>query len=109
MQSRRLGWRCRRVCRASTGPRPGRRLRVLQEPHVARCDAAWVSGLALLLIAGIGGCEARGMPVAGRARRAAGPVTVYVANEAQDTVTPIRAAGNTAGRPIKVGRAPALI
>jgi DNA-binding beta-propeller fold protein YncE len=35
--------------------------------------------------------------------------TVYVANEAGNTVTPIRAASNTAGRPIKVGPAPALI
>ncbi len=35
--------------------------------------------------------------------------TVYVANEAGNTVTPIRAASNTAGRPIKVGAAPALI
>jgi len=32
-----------------------------------------------------------------------------VANEAGNTVTPIRAASNTAGRPIKVGPAPALI
>ena len=37
------------------------------------------------------------------------PVTVYVANEAGNTVTPIRAGSNTAGRPIKVGPAPALI
>src|SRR6476660_8561355 len=35
--------------------------------------------------------------------------TVYVANEAGNTVTPIRAARKTAGRPIKVGPAPALI
>jgi hypothetical protein len=76
---------------------------------VARSDAAWVSGLALLLIAGIGGCDGRGMPFAGGAGRRAGPVTVYVANEAADSVTPIRAASNTAGRPIRVGRGPALI
>ena len=76
---------------------------------MARYGAAWVSGLALLLIAGIGGCEVRGMPVAGGAGRTAGPVTVYVANEAEDTVTPILAASNTAGRPIRVGPAPALI
>lgn len=76
---------------------------------MARYDSAWASGLALLLIAGIGGCEVRGRPFAGRAARTAGPVTVYVANEADDTVTPIRAAGNTAGRPIRVGPAPALI
>ncbi|MGH3189466.1 MAG: hypothetical protein ACRDOL_19800 [Streptosporangiaceae bacterium] len=76
---------------------------------MARYDAAWVSGLVLLLIAGIGGCEARGMPFAGGAGRTAGPVTVYVANEADDTVTPVRAASNTAGRPIRVGPAPALI
>jgi DNA-binding beta-propeller fold protein YncE len=67
------------------------------------------AGLALLLIAGIGGCEARGMPLAGRTPRPAGPVTVYVANEADGTVTPIRVASNTAGRPIRVGPAPALI
>jgi DNA-binding beta-propeller fold protein YncE len=76
---------------------------------VARHDAAWVSGLALLLIAGIGGCDVRGMPVAGGTGRTAGPVTVYVANEADDTVTPIQAASNTAGTPIRVGPAPALI
>jgi DNA-binding beta-propeller fold protein YncE len=35
--------------------------------------------------------------------------TAYVANEAGNTVTPIRAASNTAGRPIKVGPAPALV
>jgi DNA-binding beta-propeller fold protein YncE len=67
------------------------------------------AGLALLLIAGIGGCEVRGMPFTGRTARAAGPVTVYVADAADDTVTPIRAASNTAGRPIRVGPAPALI
>jgi DNA-binding beta-propeller fold protein YncE len=76
---------------------------------VARYGAAWVSGLALLLIAGIGGCDVRGMPLAGGAGRPAGPVTAYVANAADDTVTPIRAASNTAGRPIRVGPAPALI
>lgn len=76
---------------------------------MARHDSAWVSGLALLLIAGIGGCDVRGMPVAGGTGRTAGPVTVYVANEADATVTPIRAASNTAGRPIRVGAAPALI
>jgi DNA-binding beta-propeller fold protein YncE len=62
-----------------------------------------------LLIAGIGGWEVRGRPFAGGAGRTAGPVTVYVANEAGNTVTPIRAASNTAGRPIRVGPAPALI
>lgn len=67
------------------------------------------AGVALLLIAGIGGCEARGMPLAGRTAGTAGPVTVYVANAADDTVTPIRAASNTAGGPIRVGSAPALI
>jgi DNA-binding beta-propeller fold protein YncE len=51
----------------------------------------------------------RGRPFAGGAGHTAGPVTVYVANEAGNTVTPIRAARNTAGRPIKVGPAPALI
>ena len=76
---------------------------------MARYGAAWVSGLALLLIAGIGGCEVHGMPIADSAGRTAGPVTVYVANEADDTVTPIRTASNTAGRPIRVGPAPALI
>ena len=76
---------------------------------MARYDAARVSGLALLLIVGIGGCGARGMPSAGRTGRTAGPVTVYVANAADDTVTPILAAGNTAGRPIRVGRAPTQI
>ena len=76
---------------------------------MARYDAARVSGLALLLIVGIGGCGARGMPSAGRTGRTAGPVTVYVANAAEDTVTPILAAGNTAGRPIRVGRAPTQI
>jgi len=76
---------------------------------VARYGSAWVSGLALLLIAGIGGCEVRGMPSAGGAGRTAGPVTVYVANEGDNTVTPIRAASNTAGGPIRVGPAPALI
>jgi DNA-binding beta-propeller fold protein YncE len=76
---------------------------------VARYGAVWVSGLALLLIAGIGGCDVRGMPLAGGTGRPAGPVTAYVANAADDTVTPIRAASNTAGRPIKVGPAPALI
>jgi DNA-binding beta-propeller fold protein YncE len=49
------------------------------------------------------------MPSAGGAGRTAGPVTVYVANEADNTVTPIRVASNTAGRPIRVGPAPALI
>lgn len=76
---------------------------------IFRYGAAWVSGLALLLIAGVSGCEVRRMPIAGRAGRTAGPVTVYVANEADDTVTPIRAASNTAGRPIRAGPAPALI
>jgi DNA-binding beta-propeller fold protein YncE len=65
--------------------------------------------LALLLTAGIAGCEVPGMPSAGRTAGPAGPVTVYVANAGDDTVTPIRAASNTAGRPIKVGPAPALI
>ena len=41
--------------------------------------------------------------------RTAGPVTIYVANEAGNTVTPIRAAGNRAGRPITVGPGPELI
>jgi DNA-binding beta-propeller fold protein YncE len=51
----------------------------------------------------------RGRPFAGGAGRTAGLVTVYVANEAGNTVTPIQAPGNTAGRPIRVGPAPALI
>jgi DNA-binding beta-propeller fold protein YncE len=51
----------------------------------------------------------RGRPFAGGAGHTAGPVTVYVANEAGNTVTPIRAASGTAGRAIKVGPAPALI
>ena len=51
----------------------------------------------------------RGRPVAGGAGHTAGPITVYVANEAGNTVTPIRAASGTAGRAIKVGPAPALI
>jgi DNA-binding beta-propeller fold protein YncE len=51
----------------------------------------------------------RGKHFADGAGHTAGPVTVYVANEAGNTVTPIRAASNTAGRPIKVGPAPALI
>ena len=51
----------------------------------------------------------RGRPFAGGAGHTAGPFTVYVANEAGNTVTPIRTASNTAGRPIKVGPAPALI
>ena len=76
---------------------------------MARYGSAWVSGLALLLIAGIGGCEVRGVPFTGGAGRTAGPVTVYVANEGDDTVTPIRAASHAAGRPIRVGPAPALI
>jgi DNA-binding beta-propeller fold protein YncE len=76
---------------------------------VARYDAAWVSGLALLLIAGTGGCGVRGLPSAGSAGRTAGPVTVYVANGADDTVTPIRAASNTAGRPVRVGPGPEQI
>jgi DNA-binding beta-propeller fold protein YncE len=76
---------------------------------VARDDAARVPGLALLLIAGMGGRDVGGRPFAGRAGRTAGAVTVYVANEAGGTVTPIRAASNTAGRPIRVGPAPALI
>ena len=49
------------------------------------------------------------MPLADGAGRTAGPVTVYVANAGADTVTPIRAASNTARRPIRVGRGPALI
>jgi len=76
---------------------------------VARYGSAWVSGLALLLIAGIGGCEVRGVPFTGGAGRTAGPVTVYVANEGDGTVTPIRAASHAAGRPIRIGHAPALI
>jgi len=76
---------------------------------VARYRAVWASSLALLLAAGIGGCEASGMPPAGGTGRTAGPVTVYVANQAEDTVTPIRAASNIAGSPIRVGPAPALI
>jgi YVTN family beta-propeller protein len=76
---------------------------------MARDDAAWVSGLALLLVAGTGWCEARGIPSASRAGRTAGAVTIYVANAAEGTVTPIQAARNTAGRPIRVGGAPTQI
>ena len=76
---------------------------------MARYESAWACGLALLLIAGIGGCQARGMSSAGGAGRTAGPVTVYVANAADGTVTPIRAASNTAGQPIRVGPGPAQI
>ena len=76
---------------------------------MARYESAWACGLALLLIAGIGGCQARGMSSAGGAGRTAGPVTVYVANAADDTVTPILAASNTAGRPIRVAPAPVQI
>jgi DNA-binding beta-propeller fold protein YncE len=61
------------------------------------------------VIAGIGGYDVRGMSFAGGAGRTAGPVTVYVANEGGNTVTPIRAASNRAGRPIRVGPGPALI
>ena len=43
------------------------------------------------------------------AGRTAGPVTIYVANKAGNTVTPIRAASNRAGRPIRVGPGPELI
>jgi DNA-binding beta-propeller fold protein YncE len=50
-----------------------------------------------------------GVAQGGRAGRTAGPVTVYVANGAGNTVTPIRAASNRAGRPIRVGPGPALI
>ena len=53
--------------------------------------------------------EQRPMPFAGGARRTAGPVTIYVANKAGNTVTPIRAASNRAGRPIRVGPGPELI
>jgi DNA-binding beta-propeller fold protein YncE len=53
--------------------------------------------------------EQRPMPFAGGAGRTAGPVTIYVANKAGNTVTPIRAASNRAGRPIRVGPGPALI
>jgi DNA-binding beta-propeller fold protein YncE len=45
----------------------------------------------------------------GGAGRTARPVTIYVANEGGNTVTPIRAASNRAGRPIRVGPGPALI
>ena len=102
-----MGVAGRRVARASS--RPGRRFGVLRGLYVARGPAAGVLGLALLLIAGIAGCDVRGMPVAGGAGRTVGPVTVYVANQAEDTVTPLRAASNTAGRPIRVAPAPALI
>lgn len=49
------------------------------------------------------------MPFTGRTRRTAGAVTVYVANAAGNTVTPIRTASNTAGRPIRVGPVPVRI
>ena len=95
------------VARASS--RPGRRFGVLRGLYVARGPAAGVLGLALLLIAGIAGCDVRGMPVAGGAGRTAGPVTVYVANAADGTVTPILADSGTAGQPIRVGPGPAQI
>jgi DNA-binding beta-propeller fold protein YncE len=53
--------------------------------------------------------EQRPMAFAGGAGRTAGPVTIYVANKAGNTVTPIRAASNSAGRPIRVGPGPELI
>jgi DNA-binding beta-propeller fold protein YncE len=53
--------------------------------------------------------EQRPMPFAGGARHTAGPVTIYVANKAGNTVTPIGAASNRAGRPIRVGPGPELI
>ena len=53
--------------------------------------------------------EIRQRHLSSYAGRTAGPVTVYVANKAGNTVTPIRAASNSAGRPIRVGPAPALI
>jgi hypothetical protein len=51
--------------------------------------------------------EQRPIPFAGGAGRTAGPVTIYVANKAGNTVTPIRAASNRAGRAIRVGPGPA--
>jgi DNA-binding beta-propeller fold protein YncE len=53
--------------------------------------------------------EQRPMPFAGGAGRTAGPVTIYVANKAGNTVTPIGAASNRAGRQIRVGPGPELI
>ena len=41
--------------------------------------------------------------------RPAHPVTAYVVNSSSDTVTPIRAATNTAGKAIKVGHFPDAI
>jgi DNA-binding beta-propeller fold protein YncE len=81
-------------------------MRVLKGFYVARYDSAWVSGLTLLLIVGIGGCGARGTPSARGTGRTAGPVTIYVANAGGDTVTPILAASNTAGKPINIRRVP---
>lgn len=45
----------------------------------------------------------------GRARRARGGVTAFVANFGDDTVTPIDVASETAGTPIPVGDSPAGI
>jgi len=63
--------------------------------------------LTLLIIAG-SGSGAHAAPAVVAADRA-GPVTVYVANVLGNTVTPIRAASNKAGRPIRVGRVPQQI
>ena len=65
------------------------------------------SSLALLMIAG-SGTGARAVPTVVVADRA-GPVTVYVANELGNTVTPILASSNKPGRPIRVGRVPKQI
>ena len=60
-------------------------------------------------VAGGGPREQRPIPFAGGTGRTAGPVTIYVANKAGNTVTPIQAASNRAGRPIRVGPGPELI
>lgn len=57
----------------------------------------------------MGVADEHDLPFAGGAGCTAGPVTIYVANRAGNTVTPTRAASNRAGRPIKVGPGPELI
>ena len=66
-------------------------------------------GVAMVLITSIGGCEVQRAHSLGASRRPAGPPTVYVANATDDSVTPIAAGSNRAGRPIRVGRAPVRI
>lgn len=69
---------------------------------------AGVSSSALLLLAVSAGSAGRtaGSPVSPRSARR---VTVYVANSGSDTVTPISAANNKPGKPIRVGSGPQQI